>query len=83
MDSGPIWVVDSGASRHFSAGLSDFSSITMNDKLGPVSGIDCKIEGSGSIPFFVHDRQGKHVQMNLKDVLYVPSPVLQNMINPD
>ena len=45
----------------------------MNDKLGTVSGIDCKIEGSGSISFFVHDRQGEQVQMNLKDVLYVPS----------
>jgi hypothetical protein len=73
VDSGPIWVVDTGASRHFSAVLSDFSSQTMNDKLGTVSGIDFKIEGSGSISFFVHDRQGKHVQINLKDVLYVPN----------
>ena len=45
----------------------------MNDKLGIVSGIDCKIEGSGSISFLVHDRRGEQVPMNLKDVIYVPS----------
>jgi hypothetical protein len=73
VDSGPKWVVDSGASRHFSAVLSDFSSITVNDKLGTVSGIDCKIEGSGSISFIVHDRRGKHVQMNLTDDSTSPS----------
>jgi hypothetical protein len=73
VDNGPIWVVASGASLHFSAVLSDFSAITINGKLGTVSGIGCKIEGSGNISFFVHDRQGKHVQMNHKDVLYVPS----------
>jgi hypothetical protein len=73
MDGGPIWVVDSRANRHFSAIFSDFSSLTMSNHLGTISGIDCRIEGSGSIFFFVHDRQGKHVQMNLEDVLYVPS----------
>jgi hypothetical protein len=72
VDSGPIWVVDNGASRHFSAVSTDFSSLTLDDELGKVSGINCKIEGSGSISFIVHDRRGKEVHMNLKDVLYVP-----------
>jgi hypothetical protein len=45
----------------------------MNDQLGTVSEIDCKIAGSGNISFFVHDRQGKQAHMNLKDVLYVTS----------
>ncbi len=67
------WVVDSGASRHFSTVSLDFSSLTLNDKLGTVSGIDCKIEGSGRISFFVFDQKGKQIHMNLKDVLYVPS----------
>jgi len=72
-DNGSIWVVDTGANRHFSAVSSDFSSLTLNDQLGTISGIDCKIEGTARISFFVHERQGKQVHMNLPNVLYVPS----------
>ncbi len=53
-DRGPTWVVDSEGSRHFSVVSYDFSSLTLNDPLGTVSGINFKIEGSGSISFFVH-----------------------------
>jgi hypothetical protein len=68
-----MWAVDNGASRHFSAVSSNFSSRILDDQLGKVSGINCKIEGSGTISFFVHGRLGKPVYMNLLNVLCVPS----------
>jgi hypothetical protein len=72
-DRGLTWVVDSGASRHFSAVASDFTSLKLDDQMGTVSGIDCKIEGSGGISFYVHGKDGKPVHMILNNVLYVPS----------
>ena len=72
-DCGITWVVDSGASRHFSAVASDFTSLKLDDQLGTVSGINCKIEGSGGISFYVHGRLGKPDHMILNNVLYVPS----------
>ena len=72
-DCGLTWVVDSGASRHFSAVASDFTSLKLDAQLGKVSGINYKIEGSGCISFFVHCRLGKPIHMNLINVLFVPS----------
>jgi len=67
------WVVDSGASRHFSVVASDFTSLKLDDQLRTVSGINFKIEGSGGIPFYVHGMLGKRVHMILHNVLYVLS----------
>ncbi len=72
-DCGFTWVVDSGASRHFSAVASEFTSMKLDVQLGTVSGFNCKIEGSGGILFYVHGRVGKPVHMILSNVLYVPS----------
>jgi hypothetical protein len=72
-DCGLTWVVDSGASRHFYCVASYFTSLKIDDQLGTISGINCKIEGSGNISFFVYGRLGKSVHMNLNNVLFVPS----------
>jgi hypothetical protein len=71
-DHGLIWVVDNGASRHFSAVSSDITSLTLDDKLIALSGIDCKITEYSTINLFVHGRLGKPVHMQLLNVLYVP-----------
>jgi hypothetical protein len=60
-ECGLAWVVDYGASRHFSAISSEFLSLTLDDKLGTVRGINCKIEGFGCISFLVHGKQGRSV----------------------
>jgi len=72
-DCGHTWVVDSGASRHFSGVSSDFTSLKLDNHLLTVSGINCKIEGSDRIFFFVRGRLGKPVHMNMINVLFVPS----------
>jgi len=72
-DCGFTWVVDNGASRHFSVVASDFTSLKLEDQLGTLSGIDCKIEGSGGISFYVHGRVGKPIHIITNNVLYVPS----------
>jgi hypothetical protein len=77
-DCSPTWVVDNGVSRHFSAVSLDFSSLKLDNQLGTVSGMNCKIEGSDTISFFVHVRLGKPVHMNLVNVLYVPSLANRN-----
>jgi hypothetical protein len=71
VDHGLTWVVNIGASRHFSAAPSDYTSLALNEKPGIVSGINFKIEGSGTITFFVHGRLGKPVKMHLMGVFYV------------
>ena len=63
-DCGLTWVVDSRASRHFSVLSSDFTSLRLDNQLEAVSGINCKIEGSSNITFFVHGRLGKLFRMH-------------------
>jgi len=65
--------VDNGASRHFSAVASDFTSLKLDDQLGIVSGINCTIEGSGEISFYVHGMLGKPDNIILNNVLCAPS----------
>jgi hypothetical protein len=52
---------------------SDLTSLMLDGQLGIVSGINCKIRGSGGISLFVHVRLGKPVLMNLNNVLFVLS----------
>ncbi len=44
----------------------------MHDNLGTVSGIICKIKGSGNVILKVPDIARKSAKINLKNVLYVP-----------
>jgi hypothetical protein len=44
----------------------------MDDKLGTVSGINCKIKGSGNVMLTIPDIAGKSVKIPLKNALYVP-----------
>jgi hypothetical protein len=66
------WVVDSGASRHCSAELSDFDQISYPSGMGIISGINCEIKGLGSVSLLVLDKSGRTITMLLKNVLYVP-----------
>ncbi len=68
-DCDPTWVVDIGASRHFSTVSSEFVPLKLYNQVGTVNGIICKIEGSGSISFFVHGRLGKPLHTNFINVL--------------
>ena len=67
-----LWVVDSGASRHYSSIASDFIDLIPRDDLGVVSGIDCPIRGLGNISVSTVNSSGEPVAFTLLDVLYVP-----------
>ena len=64
------WVVDSGASRHFSAVKSDFIDLDLRD-MGNVSGIDCEAKGIGTIATTIVDTNGVPRRVTFRDVLYV------------
>jgi len=68
-----LWVVDSGASRHYSCVLFDFTNFVHRDDLGTVSGINCPILGTSNIPVSTVDRHGDPIHFTLLNVLYVPS----------
>ena len=64
-------VVDSGASRHFTAVKSDFSQLSLRS-LGTVSGISVPIEGVGKVPIRLRNKAGKLMGAVLDQVYYTP-----------
>jgi len=68
-----LWVVDSGANRHYSFVLSNFNVFVHRDDLRTVSGINCPILGTGNIPVSTVDHQVEPVHFFLLNVLYAPS----------
>jgi hypothetical protein len=63
-----LWVTDSGASRHYSSILSDFNDFVHRDDLGTVSGINCRILGTGNISVSTFDHNGDPVYFTLLDI---------------
>jgi hypothetical protein len=65
------WVIDSGASRHCSVNLSNFTDLKTSI-VGNVNGIVCEVKGVGDIGVTVCNRARLPVTITLKEVLYVP-----------
>ena len=66
------WVVDIGASWHYSCVVSDFIGLTLRDDLDDtISGISCPIRGVGNILVTIVDSVSDYVSFTLLDVLYI------------
>jgi hypothetical protein len=65
------WVIDTGATRHCSAALSDFAELKTS-VMGSVSGIVCEVKGVGDVEVTVNNKIGLPITLTLKEVLYVP-----------
>jgi hypothetical protein len=69
--SSNVWVVDSGASAHFSAVREDFISLDLEDS-GTVSGISVRVRGRGTCRLTLIDNTGRKCIVTLHKVLFVP-----------
>jgi hypothetical protein len=72
LDHSLLWVINNGASRHYSSIASDFNDVTLRNDFGGVFGIACYIRGIGTVPFATVDSSGNPLSFSLLDVLYVP-----------
>ncbi len=75
--SPPVWVVDSGASAHFSAVREDFITLDLEDS-GTVSGISVRVRGRGTCRLILIDSTGKKCTVTLDKVLFVPDLSLKS-----
>ena len=64
-----LWVVDSGASLHFSAVREDFITLSPSDS-GTVSGISVRLRGRGSCKLALVDSAGRTCTVTLNGVVY-------------
>ena len=72
-----MWVVDSGASEHFSAVREDFITMDLEDS-GTVSGIYVRVRGRGTCRLILIDPTGKKYTVTLDKVLFVPDLSLRS-----
>jgi hypothetical protein len=70
-----VWVVDSGASAHFSAMREDFITLDLEDS-GTVSRICVRVRGCGTCRLTLIDPTGRKSIVTLDKVLFVPNLAL-------
>jgi hypothetical protein len=75
--SSAVWVVDSGASAHFSVVREDFITPDLEDS-GIVSGICVRVRGHETCQLTIIDHTGKRCIVTLDKVLFVPDLALRS-----
>ena len=75
--SSTMWVVDGGASAHFSVVREDFITLDLED-FGTVSGISVRVRGRGTYQLTLIDPTGKKCIVTLDKVLFVPDLALRS-----
>ncbi len=72
-----VWVVDSGASAHFSFVREDFNTLDLEDS-GTVSGISVRVRGRGTCRLTLIDPTGRKCIVTIDKVLFVPYLALRS-----
>ena len=72
-----LWVVDSGASSHFSVVREYFITLSPSDS-GIVSGISTRVRGHRICKLTLVDPSGRKCTITLNGVLYVPDFALRS-----
>ena len=75
--SSTVWVVDSGASAHFSDVREDFITLDLVDS-GIVAGISVRVRGHGTCQLTLIDPTSRKCIITLDKVLFVPSLALRS-----
>jgi hypothetical protein len=72
-----VWVVDNGASAHFSVVREDFITLDLEDS-GTVSGISVRVRGRGTCRLTLIDLACRKCIVTLDKVLFVPDLALRS-----
>jgi hypothetical protein len=75
--SSTVWVVDSGASAHFSDVREDFITLDLVDS-GIVAGISVRVRGHRTCQLTLIDPTSRKCIITLDKVLFVPSLALRS-----
>ena len=75
--SSSVWVVNKGASAHFSAVREDFITLDLEDS-GTISGIFVRVHGRGTCRLTLIDPTGRKCIVTLDKVLFVPDLALRS-----
>ena len=67
-----LWLLDGGSTDHLSSVRSDFDNFEPATAERFVEGINCKVEGVGSVKVIVTLQSGKKRSITLEKVLYCP-----------
>jgi len=72
-----LWVVDSGASAHFSVDQEYFITLNLSDS-GIVSGISVRVRGHGACKLTLVDSTGKRCNVELDGAVYIRDLALRS-----